>query len=427
MPAIDHSPSAAAASRPYRPLGVRMFNAVGRLLGRIGLRGASLDEASLLAAARRITRLEDFGDESFREPLGVLLRAYEEEAELHRAGRWLVRLSTLALLCNRLRIQHELATHPEILDKPMRRPIFVAGLPRTGTTLLYNLLAQDPAARPLLTWEAVFPAERSHEKGRQPDPRIRLTAGVIGAIKYLAPALPAVHPIDADGPEECSRLLMNTFVTSYAVMENYVPSYYRWLVAQPEPVFEHAYRHYHQQLQLLQWQRPPQGHWVLKSPAHQFGLQALMQVFPDAAVVQIHRDPHRVIPSLCSLFAVYQGIASDRVRNQQLGPEVLDICVENLRRGRLACASVPGRVLNLHYADLVADPAGGMRRVYEHFDYPLPPDFQQRANTWVTHHPKDQHGRHVYTMDQFGLTPAMIDRAMADYCREYHIEPERRS
>jgi hypothetical protein len=423
MPTTDHA--SAAASRPYRPLGVRVFNTVGRLLGRLGLRGASLEEASLLAAARRITRFDDFGDESFREPLRVLLRAYEEESELHRAGRWLVRISTLALLCNRLRMQHELTTHPEILDTPVRRPLFVAGLPRTGTTLLYNLLAQDPAARPLLAWEAVFPAERSPEKGRQPDPRIRLTAGVIGVIKHLAPALPTVHPIDAHGPEECSRLLMNTFVTSYAVMENHVPSYYRWLVAQPEPVFEHAYQHYQQQLQLLQWQRPPQGHWVLKSPAHQFGLRPLMHVFSDAAVVQIHRDPHKVVPSLCSLFAVYQGIGSDRVRHRQLGPEVLEICVENLRRGRLACASAASaRVFNLRYADLVVDPAGSMRRVYEHFDYPLPNDFQQRAATWVAQNPKDKHGRHVYDLAQFGLTPAMIDRAMASYCHEYQIEPE---
>jgi hypothetical protein len=425
MPAVQHSP---AATRPYRPLSVRVFNTVGNLLGRFGVRGASLDESSLLAAARRITRLEDFGDESFREPLRVLLRAYDEEAELHRAGRWLVRLSTLALLCNRLRLQHELSTHPEILDVPVRRPLFVAGLPRTGTTLLYNLLAQDPAARPLLMWEAVFPAERPHEKGRQPDPRIRLTAGVVGVLRRLAPTLSTVHPIDASGPEECSRLLMNTFVTSYAVMENYVPSYYRWLLDQPEPVFARAYRHYYQQLQLLQWQRPPVGHWVLKSPAHQFGLGALMHVFPDAAVVQIHRDPHKVVPSLCSLFAVYQGISSDRVRNEQLGPQVLEICVECLRRAHRACASVtPGRVLNLRYAELVADPAGNMRRVYEHFGYPLPDDFAQRATAWVTHNPKDKHGRHVYDLAQFGLTPAMVDRAFADYCREYAIEPEVRS
>jgi hypothetical protein len=412
--------------RPYRTLGIRVFNAVSRALGRLGLPGASLDEESLLAAARRLTGLQEFGDESFREPLGVLLRAYNEESELNPAGRWLVRISTLTLLCNRLRVHDQLSQHPDILDTPVRRPLFVAGLPRTGTTLLYNLLAQDPAARPLLMWEAVFPAERKR-KPTAADSRLRITKTITRTLTHLAPQLPAVHPIEPEGPEECSRLLMNTFVTSYALMENYVPSYYRWLASQPEEVFDRAYRDYYQQLQLLQWQRPPRGHWVLKSPAHLFALGSLMRTFPDAAIVQIHRDPHKVVPSLCSLFAVYQGITSDRVRSRMLGPEILELCVEELRRGSLACQSVaPGRVLNLRYAELVADPAAAVRNVYEHFNYPLPDDFDRRAVAWVQHNPKDKHGKHVYDLAQFGLTPAMIDEALETYCREYQIEPEGR-
>lgn len=392
----------------------------------LGFKGASLDEESLLASARRLTRMEDFGDEGFREPFRVLLRAYNEEAELTPSGRWMARLSTLALLCNRLRIQDAVTRHPEILDTPIRRPVFVAGLPRTGTTLLYNVLAQDPAARPLLMWESIFPCARAEKDWNNPAPRIRAARWVVKWLVHLAPGLPSVHPLDAEGPEECIRLLMNTFVTSYALMEYHVPSYYRWLQAQPAEVFEWAYRDYYRQLQVLQWQRPVPGHWLLKSPAHLYTLPALMKVFPDAAVIQTHRDPHKVVPSLCSLFAVYRGIGSDAVRNRRLGPELLEICADMLQRGRSACA--PGesaRILNLHYAQLVADPIAAARSVYEHFGYALPADLDRRVAEWVAKNPKDKHGKHVYDLAQFGLTAEAIDRVLGGYCREYEIAPEK--
>jgi hypothetical protein len=413
--------------RPHRPLGIRLFNTVGRWSWKLGVRPRPLNEQSLLDAARRRTGLTDFGDEGFREPLRVLLRAYEEESELNAFGRKFAGWSVLVLLCNRLRVQQQIAAHPEILDQPVRRPLFVLGLPRTGTTLLYNLLACDPKSRPLLMWEAIAPASRPGEEGKSPDPRIRRTSHALRLLRRLAPDLSTIHPVTADGPEECSRLLLNTFVTMYAVMENHVPSYQQWLLGQPPAVLEAAYRDYYRQLQVLQWQRPPRGHWVLKSPVHLFALHALLTVFPDAAVVQLHRDPHKVVPSLCSLFAVYQGMASDRTGNRQLGAEVLELCVEGLRRGLDAREAVePGRVYDLRYTDLMADPIAAIRTIYKHFGYDSNEEFYRAAARWHRDNPQHKHGKHRYDLDQFGLTGAMIERAMGPYCRQYGIEPEGR-
>ena len=412
-------------ARPQRPWSIRLFNALGGLLGKTGLRLTSLDEQSLLAAARRRTGLDDFGGEGFLAPLRILLKAADEEAELNSFGRIMVRTSVWLLLCNRLRVQEQLRRHPEILTTPVRRPLLVLGLPRTGTTLLYNLLAQDPRARPLRTWEAVAPAPRDAEWGRQPDPRIARTRRAIKLLCYVAPALPAVHAIDAEQPEECSRLLMNTFVTAYAVMENHIPSYTRWVLEAPAEVIEASYRDYYRQLQVLQWQSPSPGHWVLKAPVHLFALGPLLRIFPDAAVVQLHRDPCKVVPSLCSLFAVYRGMASDRVEPLRLGPEVLDLCVEGLHRGGCAReAAGADRVLDLKYVDLMADPIAVLRHIHEHFGYEFSAGAASRARQWLDANPQHKHGKHRYDLQQFGLDAQAIERALGPYCRQYGIEPE---
>ena len=260
---------------------------------------------------------------------------------------------------------------------------------------------------------------------RSSDPRIRRAIWIAAALRRLAPDLPAIHPITPTGPEECSRLLLNTFVTVYAVMENWVPSYRSWLLSRPPEVFEHAYRDYYRQLQVLQWQRPPRGRWLLKSPAHLFSLGALLAVFPDACVVQLHRDPCQVIPSLCSLFAVYQAIGSNRVRNEQIGQEILTLSAEGLRRSRLARDSArPGQILDLNYRDLVGDPIGTLRKISDHFGDEFPDDVRRAAERWIDGNPKNKHGAHRYSLQRFGLDRGTIEQTFQTYCRQYDVPPE---
>jgi hypothetical protein len=406
---------------------MRLYNLAGGLLRRLGVPLGRLSEHSLLRAARRRTGFSDFGDEGFLTPLRILLKSYEEEAGLNAFGRTLARLRLLILLCNRLRIQNALEQHPEILDQPVRRPLIVVGLPRTGTTLLYNLLAQDPASRPLTMWEAMSPIPRPGEMGVEPDPRIKRTRRFARALTRLAPNLPAVHPIEPEGPEECSRLLLNTFVTVYFTVENHLPSYRHWFMSVSEERLVGAYNEYYRQLQALQWQRPPAGHWVLKSPAHLFCLGALLKVFPDARVVQTHRDPHKVIPSTCSLFAVCHGLFTDRVRLEEIGCEVAEVCAEGLRRGSQVRDEAPqGVVYDVHYRDLVQDPIGALQRVYEHFGAPFTDELEIGAKTWLSENQQNKHGKHWYDLEQFGLKGETIERLFGNYCQRYGIAPESR-
>jgi len=398
-------------TRLHRPLGVRVYNAAARLLHKAGVPVGRLDVESLTAAARKKTGLDAFGEDGFREGLQRMLASYNEEAALTPAGRGLMRLNILGLLKNRLMIENEIRRDPGIVEQPVRRPLIIAAMPRTGTTLLYNLLSQDPKSRPLLTWEALFPVPRERERAKDPDPRIRRTALIIKTLYGLAPHLRTIHPTDPEGPEECSRLLMNTFVTSYALLEGRLPRYTEWLTQVPQETLDTAYRHYYRQLQLLQRQRPPRGHWLLKSPAHVFGVQSLLDVFPDACIVQIRRDPGEVLASTCSLFATYRGIFSDDIRTEHIGREVGTLFAEGLRRSAAARHHAePGRVLDLEYRDLVADPIGTIRGIYDHFGYEYSPSLEQGAKGWCAHNPKDKHGKHHYTLEEFGLDRAEVAR-----------------
>lgn len=420
---MSHAQRARRSRLPVLVSGsLALLNAVGGVLQALGAPLDRLSEEHLLQAARRNTGLSDFGDDGFRAPLRMLIRSYNEEGGLSCIGRLAMRRRILAGLVNRLLVTRELKRHPEISDVPIRRPIFIVSLPRTGTTLLHKLLAQDPHARPLLAWEATMPARRPVDIDKNSDPRIRHVQRLVKVIGFLAPTLRTMHDFDPGGPEECVGLLRNTFVLAWQISSTYRD----WFLRQPAEVIEAAYREYRQQLQLLHWQRPHDGHWVLKAPVHLYAIDALLRLFPDAAIILIHRDPYRVIPSTCSLMSLLHDVMTDDPqRRDALGPSVVRWAAEGLRRGEAARAHAePGRIYDMHYQGLVADPLEAVQGLYAHFGYPYTRAFETRAAAWLKEHPQHEHGEHRYTLEQFGLDRQMIDDAFSWYRERYHIPPE---
>ena len=411
--------------RPHRTWDMRLVNALGAGLRRLGMPLGRLAVEPLLETARRRVGLSDLGDPSFRESLGVLVRSFDDEADLNMFGRLAVRENLVNLLVSRLCVTEDLKRHPEVLDAPVRRPLIVAALPRTGTTLLYNLLAQDPAARPLLYWESAEPALAPAEIGRTPDPRIRRAIYVRQVTLRLAPSLRSMHEFEPEGPEECGRLLYRTLVSSYPLAEAHLPGYADWFLQAPAERLETAYHDYRRQLQLLQWYCPPTGHWVLKSPAHMYSLAALWKMLPDACVVQTHRDPCQVLPSACSLVCTYRGILSDAVRPADVGAELTKLTTVALRRCAEARQQVaPDRVYDVAYGDLIRDPIEVVRRIYAHFGYAWTEQFECRARRWLADNPRGKHGPHQYHLEQFGLRREQVLQTFESYMREHGIAPE---
>jgi len=407
---------------PHRPLPIRFLNWLGKAMEHLGISMVNLSEISLLTAAQRQTGLYDWGDESFRIPLRILLESLEEEAKFNLVGRYMFRQETIKMLINRLRIQDELKRHPAILQEQIHQPLFIVGLPRTGTTLLHNLLAQDPSSRALLTWEMLFPWPPPKRHTRETDPRIAKAERRLRQLLYLAPNFNTIHPIDAKAPNECMFLLRYSFLCR-GVFELVAPvkRYVEWLDKQD---MVPSYCYYHQLLQFLQW-RCPGDHWVLKTPVHMFSLDALLTVFPDACIVQTHRDPLKVVPSCCSLFATFKGMYSDHVDLKRLGQECTDRLVDMVERGsKIRNSANPNQLYDIDYKDLLKDPISIIRRIYAYFGYKYNIHIEEQMRRWLSESPQHKHGIHRYSLEQFYLDPAVINNRFAMYRERFKISIE---
>jgi hypothetical protein len=382
-----------------------------------------MTEESILASARRRTRLTEFSDEDFRVPLRRLIQSFRDDGRLHPFGRMMMRRRLVELASNRLRIDEHLRRHPEILDEAIRRPLFVTGLPRTGTTLLHNLLSLDPSSRPLLTWEAFWPWPPPDAGTRRADPRIKRARALVSLMHRLAPHFRVVHPLDPEGPDECVSLTFNTFVSPAFPMMANLTGYERWLAGLTFDEKVVAYRYYKRQLQLLQWQRSAE-HWILKSPMHLAALDALLAVFPDACVVQTHRDPIKAVPSLCSLAATVRAIATDELNLPAIGPSIAETWGAIVERAGDVREMAPDRVLDVHYADLIGDPIATVHRIYDRFGYERSDRMDSAMQDWLARDAGKKRAPHLYHLEQFGLNGAMIERLFNGYCRRYDLASE---
>jgi hypothetical protein len=390
--------------------------------------GAALDEGGILAEARARAGLEDFGDESFRAGLSRLLASLEREARLSPAGRAAQRERAIGLLVNRLRAQQHFARHPEILEQRIEAPLFVVGLARTGTTLLHRLLASDPGLSAVLWWECRSPAPFPGARPGEPDPRIADAESQVKLILETAPVLASIHPWDARGPDEEILLMEHSFWSHVPESGANVPSYRAWVDASdPRP----AYAYLKRLLQFLQWQKRRAGRAgersVLKSPCHLAAIEVLFETFPDARVVQTHRDPLETIPSVASMYRALWSLASDEVDPREVGRQCADRygralrhCLDHrARRG-------DGRFLDVWYEDVLRDPLAEVRRIHAFLGRALGPAAERAMRAWLAANPREGRGAHAYSAAEFGLTRAGLERDFASY-RERFILPRARA
>ena len=326
------------------------------------------------------------------------------------------------LVSNRLQMAADWERHPEILAEEIPRPLFIVGLSRTGTTLLQHLLGVDPANRMLLHWQAATPSPPPERATYATDPRIKRSERAIKLVYYMVPHGRALHPMAADSPTECVALLGHSLTSMEFAAGNHVPSYLSWLLDQD---MRAPYRHYRRQLQLLQW-RCGSDQWVLKSPGHLFALDALLDVFPDARIVQIHRDPVRVMGSFCSLTATLYGVGSDHVDPHAIGATWPAVWAEGLdRMMAVRDQRGSGSFLDVRYADLVADPIAVVRRIYDTFEMDLPPMVVSAMCDHLVQNRQDAHGVHLYSLDAFGLDGRVEQERFAGYRTRFDVPEER--
>ncbi len=380
----------------------------------------SLD--ALHAAARTAVGYDDFGEPSYLEGLRVLLDAYNRESRLNETGRGLVHEQLIGILKNRLIAQKFWNDKPEILRTEIRRPIFVLGLVRTGTTALHHLMSQDPRMQVLEYWMGANPSPRPPRAQWEGDPRFQRAVAELDWMYQTDPSLKAMHLMTADGPDECRHLLLQNFTDDTFDCDATIPSYSDWYGRHD---MLSTYRRHRDLLKLI-GSTSPERRWLLKYPVHMGNLRAVFNVYPDACIVQTHRDPTKVIPSICSLVAGWRALYEDNVDRDAVGRWLLELWATRLDRGlEVRREHDPKSFMDLHLREILSNPVGAVKRIYDHFGVEMTPDAEQRLRSWKDDNPKGKYGEHRYRAEDFGFSDDYIADRFRAYMQHFGIERER--
>lgn len=394
---------------------VRWANAMAERVERT-MPPASLDLEKALERARCATNLQDFGEESFREPLARLIDALEREAQLSPLGRVIARFRIHGHLVNRLRIVADREREPSIARERIQAPLIIVGPPRTGTSILFRTLAQDERALSPLAWKLQFPSPPPPRHPKGIDRRfLRVRANEI-FLNGVIPDLRKVYETQAELPEECVVLKGHEFTTIMFSIAYSVPSYEAWLLdCDQRP----AYDWHEWLLQQLQWNTGG-GHWVLKSPEHLLSLDCVFEKYPDACLVQTHRDPLEIVPSLASLTRILRSLSSERIDKTHIGREVAGFWAEVLDRAeafRAAHPELQKRFLDVRFEEICEDPLAVIRRIYVHFGRELTHESEEGMKRFLRRNPRGKHGEHHYTLEEYGLRREDVVSRFENYRR----------
>jgi hypothetical protein len=368
------------------------------------------------------TGLRDLGDDSWMEGLARLVDALQNEAALNDLGAALVGGEIVGYLGDRMRILAHRKAHPEIVGVDIVPPIVIVGQGRTGTTILHELLAQDPAARVPLTWEVDHPVPPPETATYETDPRIAEVDATLDGVDLVLPGFRSMHPMGAQLPQECVRITSSDFRSMIFPTQYRVPSYASWLLHEAD--MAPAYRWHRMYLEHLQ-SRHPARRWVLKSPGHVWALDALTAEYPNALLVQTHRDPLRILASLSSLVARLRSLASDDSTIPGAAADFADNILEGLDRSVTARedGTVPAdRVVDVQFREFMADPFATIRTIYSRLGLELDDVAEQQMRTFHAAHPQDKHGSHTYSFADTGLDEGAL-RERARRYQEYFDVP----
>jgi len=377
----------------------------------------------LIDAACQRTGLDDFGEDSWREGLEVLVRSTNDEAALSELGEGVVSDQYVGYLVNRLEIEDWYRRHPEIDEQEIVAPLFGLSLPRTGSTALSFLLALDPARRSLRTWESGKPCPPPETATEHTDPRIAATQAGIDMQEQLFPDFVGMLPASATGPQECLLVLAFDFRSQVFEGMARIPTYSEWLMACD---MEPAYRYHKRVLKLLQWRCPP-TRWWLKTPSHMHAITELDRVYPDARFVMTHRDIASVLPSVAAVMSALGGMLTEEPDPRYLGRHNADVWEEALRRTvAFRDAGGEGRFFDIAFADMQRDPIGAVRRLYAWLGDELTPEAEGRMREWWDANSRERHGTHTYRADDYGLDVDAVRERFEFYSARFAVPVERR-
>jgi hypothetical protein len=375
----------------------------------------------LIEQAQRQTGLDRFDNESFREGLAIYLADFNRNERSDEANQRNADL-VVKSLADRLGIADYLRQRPELLDRPVERPLFVFGVPRTGTTLLSNLLAADPNRRSPLTWEIDDPVPPPTTAMLKTDPRALARLEQERQMLAANPDIGKYYRFSAIYPNECMFFLIHDFKALLWEGRGKLPNYRDWLYSN-EIDMTSTYEYHKRFLQMHQADAP--GIWNLKLPSHGLWLEMLLKIYPDARLVWTHRDPLTATGSFCSLMSLSLMASLGYVDKQWVAENYPWQTAQHANRIMASRAKLGhDRIIDVHYADLMRQPIGTMRKLYAALGDEFTPEAQAGMQAWLDDNPQGKFGRHEYKLAEWGLSPEQVRPMFERYLASYDVEPE---
>ncbi len=380
---------------------------------------------SLMAEARtRSGGLQDLGPGPFTEPLELFVAALEADARLNPVGQYIARERALAHIVNRLQYVNDRKVYPGIARQKIVKPVFIIGLVRTGTTILHDILAQDPANRAPLTWEVTFPSPPPATSTFQSDPRIARCEAGFPPLDERREKFKAMHPMGAQLSQECVVMMGDTMCTPLFHNQFRVTRYQDWVDRDAD--WAHVYDFHQKQLQHLQ-----SGHagerWVLKTGAHMWGLEHLLAAYPDARIVFTHRDPVKSLTSYASLTALVRSMGSDHVDPAEVAEDWnprLRRALEHAIAVRSAKKYPHAVFYDMRFSEFIRDQFAVVEQIYEAFDLPMSEEAAARMKWFIADNPQGKHGIHRYSPEEYGIRPEVVRREFRPYIERFDLPPE---
>lgn len=371
----------------------------------------------ILDQAKSETGLSDLGEPLFFEGLNRLIDSINNEANLNEIGIQAQPIRIQGLLTNRLRFEEDLKKFPEILDQEIIAPIVIVGLPRTGSTMTHRLLASDPNHTAMLWWEGRYPALLPGEKRGDIETRMELGKAEVDAVVAASPEALDIHPWDYKGADEEILLLEHNFLSTVPESFMALPSYSKWIEEQDHTL---AYEDLKKFIQYLQWQNPgrEKKRWVLKSPHHLGFIDKMISVFPDAKIIQTHRDPIKTVPSFCSMCANLFEPLTTNFDKVFIGKHWSNKLTRALNHCMNISEQHPNNFLDLEFLNMIKDPIDEMKKIYEFIGESFGEKTEVAMEAWREEN-KHEMGAHKYSLEEYDLTESQINDNFAKYQQKY--------
>jgi hypothetical protein len=405
----------------YRPLPVKAFNATRKVLLKIGLKQKAFDADEIFESVEKNLKLSSSEDYSeFRQRLSMMCQDLNTRARLHPVGALLTRLSLQNTVKNRLEIDHWIAQHPQTLQREIKQPVFILGLPRTGTTALFNILSSVEGIRSPLGWEVNKPVPPVQYASKDTDPRIKQTHREFEGFFYLTPNIRTIHDFGALLPQECIAITQYDLYTGQFWFCYDIPEYYEWYKQYDALPSLQFHRRFAQNLM----SDFPEQQWLFKTPFHLGILEQLLTVYPDARIIQTHRDPMEVMGSSCSFAWHLRSTFSDDINNRQIGQDQLEYwsgCLNHSVQVREKLSHLSSQFYDVDYKSFVAKPVETVSGILEFLGRESDQQTTEKLIAFAQDNQKDKHGKHVYSLEDYQLD-AHKDRVhFEDYCREFGL------